>query len=182
MLEDEGFQLPTEPARAAVKCAEGLLEWISDHPDMAANFASLLIGKIQGCIHGPKKLSKRSVQRGREKMWESFYKLTSSEEFRKGWKMLLETVKVEATPIFYQYVTDTLMKELIKEKFHFTPPTESSISPLDYEDINSLQYTAGYVIRSLTKKISKSAHPLKEDMKTCLAEMIEANVVDGMLA
>jgi hypothetical protein len=66
VVEDEGFQLPTEPARAAVKCAEGLLEWISYYHDMAASFEFL---------HAPKKFSKRSVQQGREKIWEGFLSL-----------------------------------------------------------------------------------------------------------
>jgi len=94
---------------------------------------------------------------------------------------LLESGKVEATLIFYQYVTDTIMKELIEEKFCLhTPSIEPSFSPLDYEEINALRYTAGYVIRSLTKKMARTAHPLKEDIKICLAEMTESNVVYGM--
>lgn len=179
VLEDEGFQLPTEPAKAAVKCAEGFLEWMAENKEMATIFATLLIGKLEGCIYTPKKMSKRSVRRGREKMWESFFKLTASDGFRQGWTLMLQRAKVKPTPIFYQFITDKLMKDLIEEKFILPTAAEPSASPLDYEDCSALRYTAGAVVRSLSKKMARAAHPLKEDIKTCLKEMIEDNVVDG---
>ena len=41
-------------------------------------------------------------------------------------------------------------------------------------------YVAGYVLRELTKKMLRSAHPLKEKMVDCLDEMIERNSEDGI--
>lgn len=40
------------------------------------------------------------------------------------------------------------------------------ISHLDYTEKNALRYAAGFVIRSLQKKIDRSTHCLKEACKT----------------
>ena len=57
---------------------------------------------------------------------------------------------------FYQFVTDTLMEELIKHHFPVAAAkNEQHDAPLDYEEVNTLRYTAGYVTRALTKKVRK---------------------------
>ena len=69
-----------------------------------------------------------------------------------------------------------MMGQMIKQKFAFVHPAEMiNDSPLDYEESNALRYTAGYVVKSLQKKIRKSAHPLKESISLCLTEMVEKN-------
>ena len=67
------------------------------------------------------------------------------------------------------------MESLIQKHF----PIESISSEdkcstlIDYEEANALRYSAGYVIRSLTKKLLKSTHNLKEELVLCLQEVIE---------
>lgn len=52
------------------------------------------------------------------KMWERYYKLHSSEGFVTRWAEFLQAnVGSEACPIFYQFVTDSIMKVLIKKHF-----------------------------------------------------------------
>ncbi len=174
LLQDEGFKLPTLPAATAVKCANAFLQWMSINPGLAVMFENNLVGQLKRCFR-----TYRSVQVGREKMWESFYKLTSSDSFRDMWKRLLIPNNIEPTPIFYQYVTDSIMNTIIKEKFPVKPATDKEIKSLDYEELNAVRYVAGYVIRALTKKLLRSAHPLKEEIVDCLDEMIERNIEDG---
>ena len=42
---------------------------------------------------------------------------------------------------------------------------------LTYEEQNALRYTAGYVIKSLSGKLKRSAHPLKEEKVCCLLDL-----------
>ena len=48
-LKDEGFQLPTPLAERALKCAERLLEWLSEpeNKKAASVFASNFIGSLK---------------------------------------------------------------------------------------------------------------------------------------
>ena len=174
LLQDDGFNIPTLPATTAVRCAKEFLEWLSVNPESAVVFEYNLVHLLRGCFR-----TYRSVQVGREKMWESFYKLTSSDSFGDMWKRLLIANNIEPTPIFYQYITDTIMNTIIKEKFPVKLAAAKEIKSLDYEELNAVRYVAGYVIRALTKKLLRSAHPLKEEMVDCLDEMIERNIEDG---
>ena len=183
VLTDEGFQLPTEGAQAALKSAGVLLGWISTKD--ASTFSTKLLGSLRGCFPTPRKsrkpgpISVRSVRTSREIMWENFFKLTTSESFRREWEKVLNDVKVVPCPIFYQFITDCLMRELIKEKFPLQfPGTEHGMRPLDYDEKNALRYTAGYVMRAVKKKLLKSAHPLVKGIRICIEEMLEMNQED----
>ena len=43
---------------------------------------------------------------------------------------------------------------------------------MTYEERNGLRYAAGYVPRSLKKKLTKSAHPHKKDLLLCLPNLL----------
>ena len=61
---------------------------------------------------------------------------------------------------------------LIKEHFPLEVAcSEQTLASLDYEEVNALRYTAGYVIRALRRKIERSAHTLMEELILCLVEM-----------
>ncbi len=59
--------------------------------------------------------------------------------------------------------------------FLYTLYTISSKSPapLDYTERNALRYTVGFLVRSLREKVNKGAHPLKEIILLCIADIIE---------
>ncbi len=44
IIKDDGFQIPTKPARNALTSAEKMLEWIDSNKDEAKAVASHLIG------------------------------------------------------------------------------------------------------------------------------------------
>ena len=90
-------------------------------------------------------------------MWEAYYKLCSSDEFRSLWSTFLEVnVGLEADPVFFKYVTKSIMEENNKSMFQVkerssNEKTDADSPPceLDYEEHNALRYTAGYVIHAL---------------------------------
>ena len=63
-------------------------------------------------------------------------------------------------PILYQYVTDVVFKEMIKQQYPIER-THSTASEafLTGDEVNALQYAAGYVPRALGEKLRKSAQP-----------------------
>lgn len=104
-------------------------------------------------------------------MWENLFKLRASEKFKACWSsFLFESIGVPACPIFFQYVVDCMFTVLIKQLYHFDKAGENIDVQLNYEEKNALRYTAGYVIKTLIKKLKHSAHPLKEEMSCCLLE------------
>lgn len=111
----------------------------------------------------------------RERLWTNYYQLRASAEFEHMWKTFLhESGANEASPILYQYLTDKIMNKLIHKHFHFESPHSSeNRGDLDYFERNALRYAAGFVIRSLQKKIDRSAHPLKKSVKLCLKDLEE---------
>lgn len=69
------------------------------------------------------------------------------------------------------------MKSVIKIQF---PVSSSSsvnssvtLQELDFIEANALRYIGGYLLRSLSKKIMKSANPMKEELLLCLADLLE---------
>ena len=45
-------------------------------------------------------------------MWESFYSLRSSNDFKKMWvEFVRESVDSKASPMFYQYVPDKIIQD-----------------------------------------------------------------------
>ena len=138
--------------------------------EAASVFASNFIGSLNSCFS-----TYRTARSAREQMWERYYKLRSSEGFVTRWAEFLQaSVGSEACPIFYQFVTDSIMEVLIKEHFPIEMAcSEQKLASLDFEEANALRYTAGYVIRALRNKIERSAHTLMEELVLCLVEMEE---------
>ena len=113
--------MPTPLAEKALKCAERLLEWLSRQDNIAAaNELSIgFIGSLRGCFQ-----AYCTVRAGREQMWESYYKLRSSEKFRDRWgKFLNESIGSEACPIFYErrYIPESFSRLL----YVYRPPYQS---------------------------------------------------------
>ena len=114
------------------------------------------------------------VRNSRGRMWEKFHKLRSSEVFRAGWvKFLHDSIESEACPIFFQFVTDSIMEGLIKEHFpvEASHSKEHGINTLDYEEVNALRYTAGYVTRALKGKDNNYTQHHNTRMTQAAAEL-----------
>ena len=88
--------------------------------------------------------------------------------------MILTLHKV-ASPIFYQYITDDIFKQLVKQKYPLpaTSMEAHSLPPLDYQEQNAVRYAAGYVVRHLRQSLERGSHQLKEELILCLEEMCD---------
>ncbi len=86
------------------------------------------------------------------KKWVDFVSLSTSE------------------PVFYQYVTDGVFKELIQARFPMVSHQRSVT--ITNEEANVIRYAAGYTLRTLRKQIEKGSHPLKEEMVLTTIELV----------
>ena len=75
------------------------------------------------------------------------------------------------------------MEKMIK----FQLPVESASSGntpkpvnLDFEESNAVRYCAGYILRTVQKKINKSAHPLKKAIQLCIKDLLESRLIKYM--
>ena len=173
ITQDEGFSL-SEIGKNAQLCANKLLAWCKDREEnrkAMCSFATELYSRLLQCTKHPRKVKYHTL---RERMWERYYKLQISYEFTKLWTdFLRNTIGYKACPIFYQHISNEMMKLVIKAEF----PTdscksiESKVAPLDHEERNALHYTAGYVIHAITKEVKRSSKD--SILLSCLKEMSE---------
>ena len=164
VLKDEGFLLPSDSAKEAHLAASQMLEWLATNADLATHLAEALVTKLTKCVNCKKQ----------GKMWGAFYDTRTSAEFLSLWRQLMKSsLGKQITPIFYQYVTTAIFKEVIKHQFPINAETgpAKDLPALTYEESNALRYAAGYVPRALRKRLEKGSHPLKEEIILCLAEM-----------
>ena len=173
VLTDDGFTLPTQPAMKAQKTAEKVLEWSQGNKIPWQHFAQSLVTTLSSCFED--KTSVRRFGRQREKMWGRYHQVRSSQSFLTSWVTFLKALDCEASPIFYQFVTDSLMEELVKVRYPVMLQlgSEDTHVDLDTEECNTIRYVAGYTIRSLMNKLHRSKCKQKEEIKRCLKDMIE---------
>ncbi len=102
------------------------------------------------------------------------------------WSKFLETnIGFSGCPIFYQFITKLILEKVLKYQF---PVDSRAIFPnndvegneqstdlclLDFKESNALRYCGGYLLRSIKKKIGKSAHPIKQKLLLCVQDLLE---------
>ena len=182
VLSDKGFSIASERAQKALTCAQRMMDWIfePESHEQAVDFAIKVVSLVRQNIS----LSTvKDPHSHRERMWELYYKLCSCDGFRSLWEKFVQaSIGLEADPIFYQYVTKSIMEDLIKSMFQITTKAseaeqfnEASPRSLDYEEHNALRYTEGYIIRSVLQKIKRSSHKHKDELILCLKELMSVN-------
>ncbi len=67
--------------------------------------------------------------------------------------------------------------EIVKEYFKLPENADTQVpaEALTYEEANALRYTAGYVCRSVRKKLEAAKHPLMEELMLALVDMCEGS-------
>ena len=130
ILKDDGFNLPSKPARNALSLAERYLEW--SHDKLNEQVCLKFVGELRGSLNRlfP---PQGSMQNRREKMWENYYRFCSSAAFGQMWNDHLSPVCAaheNASPIFYQFVTDGLMEQFIKHQFPVVAGEPRAQAPL----------------------------------------------------
>ena len=159
VLADNGFKIQTLSSRSTVEDARKLLQWFSlpNSNEVFYEFAEKLVSGDDKCFDPPKKIRKRGsmLQGRREVMWSSYHKLSTSDTFAKNWERFL-TVSINSlpNPIFYQYMTECVLKVQIKTLFPITAHSVNDrLGTLSSEEKNALRYAAGYIPRALPKKL-----------------------------
>ncbi len=118
VIDDTGFTISERGQRAQL-CANRLLEWMMvdvENRTVAVAFTQKLIVDLSLCLKHPRKVKLHTL---RERMWEKFYKLRSSQNFRDSSVNFLQvTIGFIACPIFYQYVSNRRLssKMSLKQK------------------------------------------------------------------
>ena len=171
LLCDDGFTIPSPSAAAALMTASSLLSWCSDSANHLAfaQFADKLMMRLDKAFYAA---STCKFLTRKEKMWRNFHHIRCSEDFRSLWSFfLLQSVKSEASPVLYQYLTDKFFHHLIT--IHFTTEastdTFSILNKLSYEELNVLRYGAGYVCRAVRKKLTP--HKNNKELLLSLEEL-----------
>ena len=112
----------------------------------------------------------------RESMWSAYHSLHTSKEYEICWHdFLCKQVGIsEVSVIFCQFIGDYTLKELAKIHFPVSNENDSTVeTTLTYEEKNGLRYAAGYVPRTLKKKLVKSGHPHKGTLLLCLPNLLD---------
>jgi len=174
-LKDEAFQLSSPCASTTISCARAVSTWIKGNRSEAEKFERELILLLNTCLQQPKV---KSASINRERMWCAYHQLRTSDEYIKKWEKFLQTAGIaQKSTMFLQSTGDHIFKALVKINYPLTEQeSTSSQRPLTYMETNAVRYAAGYVPRSLKKKLTKSVNPIKEDLLLCLAELID---IDG---
>ena len=110
----------------------------------------------------------------RAKLWKNLFQLQISAELSELWEIFLTSVKAEVNILFYQRVTDIIAGLLIQHKYQITTTTnniELDTDNLTYSETNVIRYVSGYIPRAL-KKLSSSAHPLKQELIEHLDKLV----------
>ena len=133
VLEDEGFQLPTLLAERTIKSAEWLSEAENKGAAIILPVILLLAWRVAFQL-----FIRHDLEDG--KCGNVITSCYLSEEFVSRWAQFLQAnVGTEACPIFYQFVTDSIMKVLTKEHFPLIEVacSEQKLPSLGYEEVNA---------------------------------------------
>ena len=102
IITDKGFEIGTEKAQKSVLIADKLLKWIKTNEKTAETFATSLIRNVRLCCTHPRAVTCHTLK---ERMWENYYKLCSSQEFRSSWANFFQTTsqcKSHCIPVRHQ--------------------------------------------------------------------------------
>ena len=80
------FDITSERAQKAVTCATKLLHWVGKNEDRLNDFAVSLISYLESCFNSSYVKKHHKV---RELMWESYFKLCSSDDFWIAWSTII---------------------------------------------------------------------------------------------
>ena len=175
VVEDEGFKLESPQAVESLKAAYAMLEWSDEsvaNNAQASSFSKTLLQHLEHLF---------SDRLDREVMWCNYHTYRTSKDHFMLWdKFLKESTKLGG-PIFLQFITNHMFKQLVKRKFPLanTVRQETSNTILSYQEENSLRYAAGYIPRNLLKKIKRSNLKNKDVLQLCLLDLIEESSMDN---
>ena len=78
-------------------------------------------------------------QKQRERIWGRYHKLRSSDSYRATLSKFLEALGCEAIAVFYQFVTDSLLEQLIKLRYPIMVESIDDEASLDFEECSAIR-------------------------------------------
>ncbi len=174
-LEEADLQLRTVRLEKARETGKLVLEKSMDgEAGMTAfdKFSEELTSSIYGLFDPKAKY--RSAATKREKLWLAFHVKLRISELPKIWSCYLSAVKIKnEDQLFQQSVNQKLYEMILCEHF---AATSSNVEPtptveITVDDLNALQYAAGYVPHALLKKFEKRSGSKYESFIECLGDM-----------
>ncbi len=170
VLTDSAFQVPSPDASTALRTARAISDWSKRSENAAAlhKFVKYLISQLMPCLG----TDKQSLRTRQTKMWGGYHQLRTSVKFVAEWKTFLrDSVGSEVGPVFFQFITNEMFKDMVKQEFEIDPSSaDASSCKLSHDDECALRYTAGYVCRKVHDKITRSSLPHKKDLILTLIE------------
>ena len=168
-LVDQGFYLPSKEAHIALDSAKSLIEWSAVPSSTFQLTANTLAQQLDALVK-----RSPSTKAHRENVWVEFANYVKSEAYLKVWKDLSESVGVQLPSILIFFITHYYFIYQLKSKFSFAESLQlESPAEISVDEENALYYVSGYVIRSLTKKLTRDQSKLKDDMISVLYSFLE---------
>eukprot|EP00731_Ephydatia_muelleri_P024203 Em0016g474a len=171
VVKEDAHRVSFFQEQSPKQIAQGLAEWIHEHPDSASAFEKAVVESFLNCIPSSSSPYKKKT---RSQMWSKYHTLRTSIAYVEVWKLFLHTSQVSYNPIFCQCVGHFIFKDLVKAQLavHSSDSMLGNITDLTYEEMNALRYTAGYVPRAVKKKLLRSSLHNKKDLELCLDDLI----------
>ena len=156
VTSDEGFTVPSARAKEALDVGKQLVTWCGNKRNRRHfhAFSKWLVRALNRCVEGS---SSRNWRLRMERTWGLYIELRTSKPFLSEWEKFFRTaVGSKALPTHFQYVSDVIFEELLKEEYKLTKTGDTGPAPLTFIEENALRYVAGYVCRSVHSKIKKN--------------------------
>ena len=169
VLKDETFKFNSKVAKEAREAAVLLLDWIkkAENLPVVTKFLQEIQNQFEESLQH---LNPASINRDR--LWQKFFILRSSEQFAVIWEDLFSAAQVTPTSTLYQQLTTLMFREQVCKKVTTArESSEDTIHPLTDNERNALRYTAGYICRHLREQLERGNHELKEELVLCLMDL-----------
>ena len=150
VMEDNGFNIPSENALMAKNAAVKLSMWAlkEENIPVLQSFAVELTTHLSKAFN----MSIRQVKHQRELMWARYHNIRTSSEFVSQWSSFTScSIDEPATPILTQHLTDLVFRHMIRQQWPLeksTNGTEGDLPALSFEEKSALRYAGGCVSKS----------------------------------
>ena len=112
VVNEEAHSIFYFQEKSPKQIAQGLAEWIHEHPDSASAFEKAVVESFLNCI--PFTSTSPHKKKTRTEMWGKYHTLRTSIAYVEDWKLFLRTSQVSYNPIFCQSVGHFIFKDLVR--------------------------------------------------------------------
>ena len=168
----EKFSLDTPRAILARQAAKFILD---AEKTIVDSFCDKLATQIQTLVQAVKSSNYKSFGTTQERLWKKFAVVRDS-NLKAVWDELwlnLDDSTFHKDPLLMQHCNTKVFEQIVKSNFSLPEAACNNSSQLTDDEENGLRYAAGFVIRSVRKKIAKAHHPYKSGMLAVLALLKE---------